>query len=122
MQSCTRVAPTFVKPAGRVRSQRLAPCASAQEGSKGSRRAFAATLALGPAVLLADSAWAFGSGFPGYDVNVEARQRATDRVNVEKEYQKKLGKSGYRLPTGVRAVLTCQNSDSSGKRKRVNHS
>ncbi|KAK3278232.1 hypothetical protein CYMTET_13817 [Cymbomonas tetramitiformis] len=59
--------------------------------TRSSRRNFAAAVILGPSLLVSNgAALAFGTGFPGYDVNVEARQRATDRQNSELEKQKQL--------------------------------
>ena len=47
------------------------------------RALLAAVLAVGAAVAQAPAALAFGSGFPGYDVNMDARKRAQDRIKKE---------------------------------------
>eukprot|EP00242_Pyramimonas_sp_CCMP2087_P017656 CAMPEP_0198209340 /NCGR_PEP_ID=MMETSP1445-20131203/15044_1 /TAXON_ID=36898 /ORGANISM="Pyramimonas sp., Strain CCMP2087" /LENGTH=127 /DNA_ID=CAMNT_0043883089 /DNA_START=87 /DNA_END=470 /DNA_ORIENTATION=- len=95
MHAKNSVALNTLKRSGCIRpvQRRLAPCAAAVGSKKkGSRRNFfAAALVVGPSILLSgEPALAFGTGIPGYDVNVAARQRATDIVNAEKAYQKSL--------------------------------
>jgi hypothetical protein len=71
-----------------------APAAAAAVAAPRSRRAaLAATLAAAAACLAAAApprALAFGHGFPGYDLNIEAQKRASDRTRSEAAEQKRL--------------------------------
>lgn len=75
-------APRSSPPAPRLSVCRCqAPGAAAQ-----SRRSLLAGGAAGAAALLAAApALAFGNGIPGYDINMDARKRAQDRIKKEME-------------------------------------
>jgi hypothetical protein len=58
----------------------------------GRRSALAAAAAAAAAVLApAQSALAFGSGFPGYDINLDGRKRAFDRNKREMQAELERG-------------------------------
>jgi hypothetical protein len=66
------------------------------------RRALLAAAAAVAALTPVRSALAFGSGFPGYDINMDARKRAADRNKRENEAMMAKGE----LPTSTRHSCT----------------
>jgi len=72
----------------RARSRRAVSCRAGGGAPEAPRRT---VLALAAALLLSAApprAGAFGVGFPGYDLNVDARKRAGDRNKAEAAEQK----------------------------------
>ena len=79
-------------------AQPPAPPAQAAPPPAAPRRLLLAAAAAAVAALLpVDSAQAFGSGFPGYDVNMDARKRAEERN--KREIEAMMARAGARRRT-----------------------
>lgn len=55
-------------------------------------------------------ALAFGSGFPGYDLNVEAQKRASERTRMERDEQRRLAAEFRAKKAAAAAAATASSA------------